>query len=60
MNVKMNASEIRSPEFTVNKVFLNRWSPRAMSGEPISEGAVLSEAQKKWYSEAPIQSMASQ
>ena len=34
--------EYRKPEYDVNPVFLNRWSPRAMSGEGISEEELLS------------------
>ena len=35
--VKMTASEVRKPEHDVDKLFLNRWSPRAMSGEPLRD-----------------------
>lgn len=41
MIVKMNASEVRHPEHPINDFFLNRWSPRAMSGEPISNAELL-------------------
>ena len=34
--------EYRKPEYDVNPVFLNRWSPRAMSGEGISEEDLMS------------------
>ena len=34
--------EFRKPEYDVDPVFLNRWSPRAMSGEPIGEEALRS------------------
>jgi nitroreductase len=30
-------TEIRKADYPINSVFLDRWSPRAMSGEPISE-----------------------
>jgi len=34
--------EFRKPEFPVESVFLNRWSPRAMSGEKISDKELMS------------------
>lgn len=36
-NIKINGSEFRNPEHRVNKIFLDRWSPRSMSAEPISD-----------------------
>ena len=33
----MNIRDFRKPEYNVDEVFLNRWSPRAMSGEEIEE-----------------------
>jgi nitroreductase len=39
--VKMNASEVRKPEYDVDKLFLDRWSPRALSGEPITNKELL-------------------
>ncbi len=38
----MNISDFRKPQQDVNEIFLNRWSPRAMSGEEIAETALLS------------------
>ena len=38
----MNIREFRKPERDVNDIFLNRWSPRAMSGEEIDEAALFS------------------
>jgi nitroreductase len=38
----MNIYEFRKPEQDVNEIFLNRWSPRAMSGEEIGEAALFS------------------
>lgn len=35
-------SKHRSPEYGVDLLFLNRWSPRAMSGEPLSEYEFMS------------------
>jgi nitroreductase len=32
----------RKPEYTVNPIFVNRWSPRAMSGEEISDDELFS------------------
>jgi nitroreductase len=40
--VKMNASEVRKSEHAVDKIFLDRWSPRALSGEPITDTELLS------------------
>lgn len=40
--VKMNASEVRKPEHAVDKLFLDRWSPRAFSGEPLTDKELLS------------------
>jgi nitroreductase len=31
----MNIRDYRKPEYNVDEIFLNRWSPRAMSGEEI-------------------------
>jgi nitroreductase len=39
--VRMNASEVRKPECPVDKLFLDRWSPRAMSGESISNEELM-------------------
>ena len=39
--VRMNASEVRKPEHDVDKLFLDRWSPRALSGEPITDKELL-------------------
>ncbi len=38
----MNVSDFRKPQRDVNEIFLNRWSPRAMSGEEITETALFS------------------
>ncbi|MGV8058524.1 MAG: nitroreductase family protein [Smithellaceae bacterium] len=38
----MKISEFRKPGNDVNEIFLNRWSPRAMSGEEIDEAALFS------------------
>ncbi len=38
----MNIRDFRKPEQNVNELFLNRWSPRAMSSEEIDEAALLS------------------
>ena len=37
----MKISEFRQPEYDVNEIFVNRWSPRAMSGEEITEAALF-------------------
>ena len=36
----MNISDYRKPENDVEAIFLNRWSPRAMSGEEIDEATL--------------------
>lgn len=38
----MNIKDFRKPEHNIDEIFLNRWSPRAMSGEEIDEAALLS------------------
>ena len=38
----IDVSRYRKPEFDVDEIFLNRWSPRAMSGEEISEAELMS------------------
>lgn len=38
----MNISEFRKTQRNVNEIFVNRWSPRAMSGEEIDEAALFS------------------
>lgn len=36
----MNIHEFRKPENNVHELFINRWSPRAMSGEAIDEATL--------------------
>ena len=38
----MNIRDFRKPEQEVSDIFLNRWSPRAMSGEEIDEAELFS------------------
>lgn len=38
----MNTGEFRKKEFNADDIFLNRWSPRAMSGEPITDEELFS------------------
>jgi nitroreductase len=38
----MNIHDFRKPEHKLDELFLNRWSPRAMSGEEIDETTLLS------------------
>jgi nitroreductase len=38
----MHVSDFRKTEQDINEIFLNRWSPRAMSGEEIEETALCS------------------
>lgn len=37
----IKGSEVRTADHDIDSLFLNRWSPRAMSGEPISESELL-------------------
>jgi len=37
----MSIRDYRKPEYNVDEIFLNRWSPRAMSGEEIDEKILL-------------------
>lgn len=38
----MSISEYRTKEQNISEIFINRWSPRAMSGEPISDEELFS------------------
>ncbi len=38
---KVNVQEHRIPEYPVDKIFITRWSPRAMSGEPVAKGELM-------------------
>jgi nitroreductase len=38
----MNVVDFRKPQHDINEIFLNRWSPRAMSGEEMSEAELFS------------------
>ncbi len=35
-------SEFRKPEYEIDKIFLDRWSPRAMSGEDLDDDELMS------------------
>ncbi len=37
----INALEVRQPDHSIEPLFVARWSPRAMSGEPISDEEML-------------------
>jgi nitroreductase len=37
----MNIHDFRKPENNVDEIFINRWSPRAMSGEEIDEAMLM-------------------
>jgi nitroreductase len=41
-NKPVNGSEKRQPEHTIHTLFIDRWSPRAMSGEELSERELMS------------------
>lgn len=36
-----DASKVRSPAHEVEKIFVSRWSPRAMNGDSLGEGEIL-------------------
>jgi nitroreductase len=38
----MNISDFRRPDFEIDPIFLNRWSPRSMSGDEISREILFS------------------
>jgi len=38
----MDISDFRRPDFDTDRIFLNRWSPRSMSGDEISRDVLLS------------------
>jgi len=38
----INVKEHREAEYPVDDIFINRWSPRAMSGEPVSKDELMS------------------
>jgi nitroreductase len=37
----VSGSAVRIPDFPINRLFVDRWSSRAMSGEPIAEDELL-------------------
>jgi nitroreductase len=37
----INALDSRTPDYPIETLFAARWSPRAMSGEPLAEGEIL-------------------
>lgn len=41
MQKQKNITEIRKVEKNINRLFVNRWSPRAMSGEEISHDDLI-------------------
>lgn len=41
MTTKSDVSRYRKPEFPVSDIILNRWSPRAMSGEDLSDSDLM-------------------
>lgn len=42
MENQININKFRNPEFEIEDIFLNRWSPRAMSGEAIGKEELMS------------------
>lgn len=39
---KLNVKDYRNPDYPIEDMILNRWSPRAMSGEPIDAEQLMS------------------
>lgn len=39
--VIVKGSDVRTPDHPIDRLFVDRWSPRAMSGEPIDEAELL-------------------
>jgi hypothetical protein len=37
----IKGSEVRKPDFEIERLLVDRWSPRAMSGEEISQNELL-------------------
>lgn len=42
MKINDEVKTIRKPEHNINPIFVNRWSPRAMTGEEISDEELMS------------------
>ncbi len=42
VNKKNDLLEYRKPSYPINSLILERWSPRAMTGEPISDEEIMS------------------
>ena len=38
---RVKGSDVRTPDRPIDPLFVDRWSPRAMSGEPISQEELL-------------------
>lgn len=38
----MSINEYREKDYNVSEIFINRWSPRAMSGEPVTDDELFS------------------
>jgi nitroreductase len=41
MAILPNGREHRNPEYPIEPLFLDRWSPRSMSGEPLAESELM-------------------
>ncbi|HZC01187.1 MAG TPA: nitroreductase, partial [Gammaproteobacteria bacterium] len=41
MTDTIKGSEVRRADYPIDSLFLDRWSPRAMSGEEISEAELM-------------------
>jgi nitroreductase len=42
MHELFDASDVRTADHLIEPLFLKRWSPRAMSGDPLAEGELMS------------------
>ena len=42
MTLKPEVEHTRHPEYKINPLFVNRWSPRSMSGEELNDQDIMS------------------
>ena len=42
MTLKPEVGNTRRPEYKINTLFVNRWSPRSMSGEELNDEDIMS------------------
>ena len=42
MTLKQEVEHTRHPAYKINPLFINRWSPRSMSGEELNDEDIMS------------------